>query len=59
MGVKDLWTIVTPLGERKPLYELHGKAVAIDLSGWIVDSQTVTDKHVQPKMYLRYEFHFL
>lgn len=53
MGVKDLWNILSPLCERKPLHELQGKAVAIDLSCWVVDSQTVTDNMVQPKMYLR------
>ena len=53
MGVKDLWNIISPLTERRPLYELNGKAVAIDLSGWVVDSQTVTDNYAQPKMYLR------
>ncbi|XP_012526225.1 flap endonuclease GEN [Monomorium pharaonis] len=53
MGVKDLWNILTPLCEKKPLYELQGKTIAIDLSGWIVDSQTIVDNAVQPKMYLR------
>ncbi|XP_046609995.1 flap endonuclease GEN [Neodiprion virginianus] len=53
MGVKHLWTILTPFCERKPLFELQGKTLAIDLSCWIVDSQTVTDNVVQPKMYLR------
>lgn len=54
MGVKDLWNILSPLCEKKPLYELQGKTIAIDLSGWIVDSQTIVDNAVQPKMYLRY-----
>ncbi|XP_025263208.1 flap endonuclease GEN isoform X2 [Camponotus floridanus] len=53
MGVKDLWNILSPLCERKPLYELQGKTIAIDLSGWVVDSQTIVDNAVQPKMYLR------
>ncbi|CAB0032840.1 unnamed protein product [Trichogramma brassicae] len=53
MGVKDLWNILSPISERKPLFELQGKAIAIDLSCWVVDSQTVTDNHAQPKMYLR------
>ncbi|KAL6262704.1 hypothetical protein P5V15_005496 [Pogonomyrmex californicus] len=53
MGVKDLWNILSPLCERKPLYELEGKTVAIDLSGWVVDSQTIVDNAIQPKMYLR------
>ncbi|OXU21375.1 hypothetical protein TSAR_005298 [Trichomalopsis sarcophagae] len=53
MGVKDLWNILSPLSERKPLFELQGKAIAIDLSCWIVDSQSVTDNIAQPKMHLR------
>ncbi|OAD54035.1 Flap endonuclease GEN [Eufriesea mexicana] len=53
MGVKDLWNILSPLCERKPMYELQGKTVAIDLSCWVVDSQAVSDNSAQPKMYLR------
>lgn len=53
MGVRHLWTILTPHCERKPLFELQGKTLAVDLSCWIVDSQTVTEHVVQPKMYLR------
>lgn len=53
MGVKDLWNILSPLCERKPLFELQGKTIAIDLSCWVVDSQTIVDHYVQPKMYLR------
>lgn len=53
MGVKDLWNILSPLSERKPMFELQGKTVAIDMSCWIVDSQTVTDHSAQPRMYLR------
>lgn len=60
MGVKDLWNILSPLGERKPIFELQGKTVAIDMSCWVVDSQTITDHSVQPKMYLRFVgFHWL
>ncbi|KAF5293076.1 hypothetical protein FQR65_LT11068 [Abscondita terminalis] len=40
-------------GERKPLYELQGKTVAIDLSCWVCEAQNITDYYVQPKMYLR------
>ncbi|CAK9800705.1 Flap endonuclease GEN [Anthophora plagiata] len=53
MGVKDLWNILSPLCERKPMFELQGKTIAIDISCWIVDSQTVSDNSAQPKMYLR------
>lgn len=54
MGVKDLWCILSPLCDTKPLYELQGKTIAIDLSGWVVDSQLIVDNAIQPKMYLRY-----
>ncbi|XP_066595635.1 flap endonuclease GEN [Prorops nasuta] len=53
MGVKHLWNIISPLGEKKPIHVLQGKVIAIDLSCWVVDSQTVTDNIAQPKMYLR------
>ncbi|XP_076244954.1 XPG-like endonuclease isoform X2 [Calliopsis andreniformis] len=53
MGVKDLWNILSPMCDRKPMFELQGKTIAIDMSCWVVDSQTVTDHSAQPKMYLR------
>ncbi|KAB0790873.1 hypothetical protein PPYR_14960 [Photinus pyralis] len=53
MGIKHLWSILTPFVERRPLYELEGKSVAIDLSGWVCEAQNVTDYYTQPKMYLR------
>ncbi|XP_012281526.1 flap endonuclease GEN [Orussus abietinus] len=55
MGVKHLWNILASMSERMPLFELHGKAIAIDLSGWVVASQTVMDASVQNnnKMFLR------
>jgi len=58
MGVKNLWSILTPICERKSLYELHDKTVAVDLSCWVCDSENV-DKRNQPRMYLRYStFHY-
>lgn len=53
MGIKDLWGILTPFCERKPLYELQGKVVAVDLSCWICEAQNVSDYSIQPRMYLR------
>ncbi|XP_059049054.1 flap endonuclease GEN isoform X2 [Achroia grisella] len=53
MGVKGLWAVLTPYSEKKALHEICGETVAIDLSGWVCDSQNVTDYHVQPKLYLR------
>nr|CAD7396244.1 unnamed protein product [Timema cristinae] len=52
MGVKDLWSILAPVCDRKPLWELQDKAVAIDLSCWVCDSQNVDHHNVQPRMYL-------
>lgn len=54
MGVKELWSILNPYCERKPLYQLQGKVVAIDLAGWICESLCVVDYVVQAKFYLRY-----
>lgn len=44
---------MTPFCERKPLYELQGKNVAVDLSGWVCQAQCIADYQVQPRMYLR------
>ncbi|XP_052868064.1 flap endonuclease GEN [Anopheles cruzii] len=53
MGVKDLWNLLTPYMERKPLFELSNKVVAIDLSGWVCESLNVVDYFVHPRFYLR------
>ncbi|RZC40192.1 flap endonuclease GEN [Asbolus verrucosus] len=53
MGVRELWTILAPFCERRPLYELQGKRVAVDLSCWVCEAQNVADYAVQPRMYLR------
>lgn len=53
MGIKHLWAILTPFCERKPLYELQRKTVAIDLSCWICEAQNIAEYQVQPRMYLR------
>ncbi|XP_035896062.1 flap endonuclease GEN [Anopheles stephensi] len=53
MGVKDLWNLLTPHMERKPLFELSNKVVAIDLSGWVCESLNVVDYFVHPRFYLR------
>ncbi|CAL4163578.1 unnamed protein product, partial [Meganyctiphanes norvegica] len=41
MGVKDLWGLVSPIGEVLPLTALQGTTVSIDLAPWVVDSQNV------------------
>ncbi|KAM3966811.1 XPG-like endonuclease [Aphomia sociella] len=53
MGIKGLWTVLLPFSEKKSLHEIRGETVAVDLSGWVCDSQNVTDYHIQPKLYLR------
>ncbi|XP_073843169.1 XPG-like endonuclease [Musca autumnalis] len=53
MGVKDLWTILTPHAERKPISELRGKIVAIDLAGWVCESLNVVDYFVHPRHHLK------
>ncbi|XP_055547531.1 flap endonuclease GEN isoform X2 [Wyeomyia smithii] len=53
MGIKDLWNLLTPYCEKKPLFELNNKTVAIDLSGWVCESLNVVDYFVHPRFYLR------
>ncbi|XP_037811751.1 flap endonuclease GEN [Lucilia sericata] len=53
MGVKDLWSILTPHAERKPISELRGKTVAIDLAGWVCESLNVVDYFVHPRHHLK------
>uniref|UniRef100_A0A182S8Y5 Flap endonuclease GEN n=1 Tax=Anopheles maculatus TaxID=74869 RepID=A0A182S8Y5_9DIPT len=53
MGVKGLWNLLIPHMERKPLFELSNKVVAIDLSGWVCESLNVVDYFVHPRFYLR------
>lgn len=55
MGIKDLWPLLNPYCVRKPLYDLQGKTVAIDLAGWICESLCVVDYEVHARFYLRYE----
>ncbi|KAL9906409.1 XPG-like endonuclease [Glossina fuscipes fuscipes] len=53
MGIKDLWSVLTPYAERKPISELRGKIVAIDLAGWVCESLNVVDYYVHPKHHLK------
>ncbi|CAH2068716.1 unnamed protein product, partial [Iphiclides podalirius] len=53
MGIKGLWTVLAPYCEKKSLHEIQGETLAVDLSGWVCDSQNVTEYHIQPKLYLR------
>ncbi|ALC43084.1 Gen [Drosophila busckii] len=53
MGVKELWTVLTPHADRKPINELRGKKVAIDLAGWVCESLNVVDYFVHPRHHLK------
>ena len=56
MGVKDLWSILSPAKTEIPLSDLAGQVIAVDLSVWVVESQGV--KQMQGtviKGYLRYD----
>ncbi|GAA29362.2 flap endonuclease GEN homolog 1 [Clonorchis sinensis] len=54
MGVRGLWSILAPIQEHRPLAELGGETVAVDLSIWTCGDVSV--KHnmsVSTKLYLR------
>ncbi|KAL1117366.1 hypothetical protein AAG570_004692 [Ranatra chinensis] len=51
MGVKELWSILSPVCDKKSLWELEGKTLAIDLSCWVCDSSHFAGS--QPNTYLR------
>lgn len=53
MGIKHLWSLLEPYAERKPLSDLQGKVVCVDLSGWVCESMNITDYKIQPKMYIK------
>ncbi|XP_060044396.1 flap endonuclease GEN homolog 1 [Erinaceus europaeus] len=41
MGVKDLWQILDPVKQHVHLHSLRGKTIAVDLSLWVCEAQTV------------------
>ncbi|OBS82023.1 hypothetical protein A6R68_23986, partial [Neotoma lepida] len=41
MGVNDLWQILEPIKQHIHLQELSGKTIAVDLSLWVCEAQTV------------------
>uniref|UniRef100_A0A2R5LL28 Putative flap endonuclease gen n=1 Tax=Ornithodoros turicata TaxID=34597 RepID=A0A2R5LL28_9ACAR len=54
MGVHDLWQVLEPVARKVHLEELKGQVIAVDLSGWIVESQRVQATHNTSKyMHLR------
>ncbi|CAH1786086.1 unnamed protein product, partial [Owenia fusiformis] len=48
MGVKDLWSILAPVKEHKPLDSLASQTIAVDLSMWICETQSM--KELQGKV---------
>ncbi|XP_058988579.1 flap endonuclease GEN homolog 1 [Mustela lutreola] len=41
MGVNDLWPILEPVKQHLQLHNLCGKTIAVDLSLWVCEAQTV------------------
>ncbi|XP_034856527.1 flap endonuclease GEN homolog 1 isoform X2 [Mirounga leonina] len=41
MGVNDLWQILEPVKQPLHLHNLRGKTIAVDLSLWVCEAQTV------------------
>ncbi|XP_012508520.1 PREDICTED: flap endonuclease GEN homolog 1 [Propithecus coquereli] len=41
MGVNDLWQILEPVKQHIHLHDLSGKTIAVDLSLWVCEAQTV------------------
>ncbi|XP_003787457.1 flap endonuclease GEN homolog 1 [Otolemur garnettii] len=41
MGVNDLWQILEPVKQHIHLHNLSGKTIAVDLSLWVCEAQTV------------------
>lgn len=41
MGVNDLWQILEPVKQHIHLQDLSGKTIAVDLSLWVCEAQTV------------------
>lgn len=40
MGVRGLWSVLTPVRKECTLTELKDKLLAVDLSGWVCQAQT-------------------
>ena len=55
MGVKELWSVVAPVGHHMPLNHLSGQTLAVDLSIWVCETQGVKRMQgVVTKPHLRY-----
>ncbi|KAF5400732.1 Flap endonuclease GEN 1 [Paragonimus heterotremus] len=54
MGVRGLWNILSPVEEYRPLSELGGETLAVDLSIWVCGDISVKyNTAVTTKLYLR------
>ena len=53
MGVKGLWEMVSPTGEMVCLAGFAGQAVAVDLAGWLVDTQALQLGHSVTRPHFR------
>jgi len=55
MGVKDLWSVLAPVGHHMSLKHLSGQTLAVDLSIWVCETQGVKKMQgVVTKPHLRY-----
>lgn len=58
MGVNNLWQILEPVRQPISLSSLKGKTLAVDLSLWVCEAQTVKKMiGVVTKPHLRYGIH--
>ena len=47
MGVRGLWSFLSPVREHVSLESLGGQVIAVDLSIWIVEANNQLPKSVQ------------
>lgn len=57
MGVHDLWQVVSDVKKKTHLGELSGQVIAVDLSGWIVESQLANHGQTTKNPHLRNLFY--
>lgn len=54
MGVTNLWQILSPVQQHRPLTSLKGQTLAVDLSIWVCETQGVKQMQgVVSKPFLR------
>lgn len=55
MGVTNLWQVLSPVQQNKPMSALAGKTIAVDLSIWVCENQCVKQMQgVVTRPYLRF-----